>query len=88
MNYSPSANLYVTASKDGSIKLWDGVSNKCVNTFERAHDGSQVCSVVFSRNAKVRRQYHQLLSAVANVTVVVRDCDGETFSPTQCGLGN
>jgi len=54
VNYSPNANLYVTASKDGDIKIWDGVSNKCINTFEHAHDGAQVCSVVFSRNAKVR----------------------------------
>jgi len=53
VKYSPNANLYVTASEDGSIKIWDGVSNKCVNTFERAHDGAPVCSVVFSRNAKV-----------------------------------
>lgn len=52
VKYSPNANLYVTASKDGSIKIWDGVSNKCVSTFERAHDGAPVCSVVFSRNAK------------------------------------
>ena len=53
VKYSPSANLYVTASKDGDIKLWDGVSNKCINTFEQAHDGAEVCSVLFSRNAKV-----------------------------------
>jgi len=44
----------VSSSRDGSIKLWDAVSNKCVNTFEKAHDGSQVCSVEFSRNGKVK----------------------------------
>jgi len=53
VKYSPNANLFVTGSKDGNIKVWDGVSNKCVNTFERAHDGAEICSVVFSRNAKV-----------------------------------
>jgi len=53
VHYSPTANMYVTASKDGSIKVWDGVSNKCVNTYEQAHDGEEVCSVMFSRNAKV-----------------------------------
>jgi len=53
VKYSPKANLYVSASKDGNIKIWDGVSSKCINTFERAHDGTEVCSVVFSRNAKV-----------------------------------
>ena len=53
VKYSPNANLYATASKDGNIKIWDGVSNKCINTFEQAHEGAEVCSVVFSRNAKV-----------------------------------
>ncbi len=54
VRYSPNANLYVSASKDGDIKVWDGVSNKCINTFSKAHDGEQVCSVEFSRNSKVK----------------------------------
>ncbi len=45
--------MFVTSSKDGDIKVWDGVSNKCVNTFAKAHDGNEVCSVEFSRNSKV-----------------------------------
>jgi cleavage stimulation factor subunit 1 len=53
VNYSPNGNLYVSASKDGDIKIWDGVSNRCVNTFLKAHDGAEVCSATFSRNAKV-----------------------------------
>lgn len=52
VKYSPNANLYVTGSKDGDIKLWDGVSNKCINTFPQAHEGNEICSVVFSRNSK------------------------------------
>ncbi|KAL4127278.1 hypothetical protein QTP88_011456 [Uroleucon formosanum] len=52
IKYEPGARYFVSSSQDGSIKLWDGVSNKCVNTFEKAHDGSQVCSVTFSRNGK------------------------------------
>ncbi|XP_060876124.1 cleavage stimulation factor subunit 1-like [Metopolophium dirhodum] len=52
IKYEPGAKYFVSSSRDGSIKLWDGVSNKCVNTFERAHNGSQVCSVTFSRNGK------------------------------------
>lgn len=52
IKYEPSARYFVSSSRDGSIKLWDAVSNKCVNTFEKAHDGSQVCSVTFSRNGK------------------------------------
>ncbi|NP_001315488.1 cleavage stimulation factor subunit 1 [Danio rerio] len=50
--YNPSANSYVTCSKDGSIKLWDGVSNRCVTTFDKAHEGAEVCSAVFSKNSK------------------------------------
>lgn len=53
IKYSPDAKTYASASKDGSIKLWDGVSNRCINTFVKAHDGYQVCSVAFTRNGKV-----------------------------------
>lgn len=52
IKYSPNANLYVTASKDGDIKIWDGVSSKCINTIPQAHEGNEVCSVMFSRNSK------------------------------------
>lgn len=52
LKWSPNARNFVTASKDGDIKIWDGVSNKCVNTFKKAHDGAEVCSVVFSKNSK------------------------------------
>ncbi|ELT98444.1 hypothetical protein CAPTEDRAFT_124899 [Capitella teleta] len=52
VKYSPNANMYVSASRDGDIKIWDGVSGRCVNTFFKAHDGNEVCSVTFSRNAK------------------------------------
>lgn len=52
VKYSPNGSIYVTSSKDGNIKIWDGVSNKCINTFKQAHDGHEVCSVVFSKNSK------------------------------------
>ena len=42
----------VSASVDGAIKVWDGVSSHCVSTYIRAHDGHEVCSVKFSRNGK------------------------------------
>nr|CAI5862087.1 unnamed protein product [Callosobruchus analis] len=52
VKWSKDAKLFATASKDGNIKIWDGVSLRCVNTFVKAHDGLEVCSVEFSRNGK------------------------------------
>lgn len=43
---------FVSGSADGSIKIWDAVSNRCISTFLQAHDGAGVCSVTFSRNGK------------------------------------
>lgn len=52
VEWSPNARVFATGSKDGSIKLWDSVSNKCINTFGDAHAGSEVTSVTFSKNSK------------------------------------
>ncbi|VDM37766.1 unnamed protein product [Toxocara canis] len=52
VNYSENARLYVTGSKDGDVKVWDGISNRCVETFQRAHDGAQISSAAFTRNGK------------------------------------
>lgn len=53
VKYAPNAKFYATGSLDGTIKIWDAVGGRCVNTFDKAHDGAEVCSVVFTRNAKV-----------------------------------
>lgn len=50
--YNFDGSLYATCSDDGDIKIWDGVSNKVVNKFIKAHDGAPVASVVFSKNGK------------------------------------
>jgi len=52
VEYCPAANLYATASRDGSWKLWDGVSNRCVQTYREAHDTAEVTSVRFTKNSK------------------------------------
>eukprot|EP00088_Acartia_fossae_P026457 TRINITY_DN27295_c0_g1_i1.p1 TRINITY_DN27295_c0_g1~~TRINITY_DN27295_c0_g1_i1.p1 ORF type:complete len:439 (+),score=113.58 TRINITY_DN27295_c0_g1_i1:18-1334(+) len=52
VKWSNDGRHLVSASQDGSIKIWDAVSNRCVSTFLQAHDGSDVCSVSFSRNGK------------------------------------
>ncbi|XP_020916924.1 cleavage stimulation factor subunit 1 [Exaiptasia diaphana] len=52
VKYAPTGNLYASSSVDGSIKVWDGVSNKCVATFPQAHKGAEVYTVQFSHNSK------------------------------------
>lgn len=51
--YASNAKMYATGSLDGTIKIWDAVSCRCINTFDKAHDGAEVCSVSFTRNSKV-----------------------------------
>lgn len=53
VKYATTAKLYATGSIDGSIKIWDGVSGRCVNTITEAHGGAEICSVQFTRNGKV-----------------------------------
>lgn len=52
VKYSSDARMFASSSKDGDVKVWDGVSGRCVQTISRCHDGSEVCSVSFSRNGK------------------------------------
>ena len=56
LNYSPSNQVYVSSSKDGDIRIWDTVSNRCVAVFPKAHDGHEICSAAFSRNGKVNKE--------------------------------
>ncbi|PIO72481.1 WD domain, G-beta repeat protein [Teladorsagia circumcincta] len=53
VNYSDNARLYVTGSKDGDVKVWDGISNRCVETFSRAHDGHTAATRVFVHSPTV-----------------------------------
>ncbi|KAJ2546726.1 hypothetical protein EV175_005493 [Coemansia sp. RSA 1933] len=50
--YSPNGSLIASASHDGSVKIWYGVSGKCVRTIAKAHSGKAVTGIVFSRNSK------------------------------------
>mgnify|MGYP001810526119 CR=1 FL=1 len=52
MDWSPNGRIFATGSKDGQIKIWDGVSNKCIQTFIDAHSAQEICSVAFTRNSK------------------------------------
>uniref|UniRef100_A0AC34R6A6 Cleavage stimulation factor 50 kDa subunit n=1 Tax=Panagrolaimus sp. JU765 TaxID=591449 RepID=A0AC34R6A6_9BILA len=50
--YADNARLFASCALDGDVKIWDGISNRCIQTFMRAHDGAPVRSVKFTRNGK------------------------------------
>lgn len=53
VRYATNGKIYATCSLDGMIKIWDAISGRCINTFDKAHEGAEVCSVAFTRNPKV-----------------------------------
>ncbi|KAJ1961148.1 hypothetical protein GGI12_003409, partial [Dipsacomyces acuminosporus] len=52
VNYASNGSLIVSSSADGTLKLWDGVSGKCIRTFAEAHRGQPVAAAVFSKSSK------------------------------------
>ncbi|ONK67395.1 uncharacterized protein A4U43_C06F19720 [Asparagus officinalis] len=52
VRYSSSGSMYVTASKDGSVHIWDGVSAKCVRSFSGAHGPSEATSANFTKDQR------------------------------------
>lgn len=52
VKYAATGKVYATGGFDGAIKVWDGVSGRCINTFSDAHGGQEICSVTFTKNGK------------------------------------
>jgi len=52
VRFASDGRMFVSCSKDGSIKLWDGIDCTCINTIPNAHSGLEVCTTLFSRNKK------------------------------------
>ncbi|KAH9528473.1 cleavage stimulation factor, 3' pre-RNA, subunit 1 [Dermatophagoides farinae] len=50
--YAPNTQCYASSSKDGDIRIWDTVSNRCICVLPRAHEGLEICSLQYSRNGK------------------------------------
>lgn len=50
--FSSDGKFYVSCSRDGNIRVWDGVSSRCVLSFPSAHEGSEISSVQISENGK------------------------------------
>ncbi|KAJ2001228.1 hypothetical protein GGI04_000624 [Coemansia thaxteri] len=67
VDYASTGALVASASRDGSVKLWDGASGKCVRTLDGAHGGHGVAGAVFSRSAR------QLLTTGADSRACVWD---------------
>lgn len=51
VNFSADGKLYITAGRDGMVKVWDGVTGRCIKTMGEMHS-QMVNSACFSRNYK------------------------------------
>lgn len=56
VRYSSTGGMYVTASKDGAIRLWDGVTANCVRSIVNAHGTAEATSVTFTKDQRYRHQ--------------------------------
>lgn len=52
VRYSSTGGIYVTASKDGAIRLWDGVTSQCVRSILSAHGTAEATSAIFTKDQK------------------------------------
>ncbi|XP_077211272.1 transducin/WD40 repeat-like superfamily protein isoform X1 [Tasmannia lanceolata] len=52
VRYSSTGGLYVTASKDGAIRVWDGVTAQCVRSIIGAHGSTEATSASFTKDQR------------------------------------
>ncbi|KAF7838549.1 cleavage stimulation factor subunit 50 [Senna tora] len=52
IRYSCTGGMYVTASKDGAIRLWDGITANCVRSIIGAHGTAEVTSANFTKDQR------------------------------------
>ncbi|BFG32920.1 hypothetical protein CerSpe_191940 [Prunus speciosa] len=52
VRYSATGGMYVTASKDGTIRLWDGVTANCVRSIVGAHGTVEATSANFTKDQR------------------------------------
>ena len=53
VRYSGTESMYVTASKDGSLRIWDGVSAECVRPIIGAHGSVEATSAIFTKDERL-----------------------------------
>lgn len=54
VRYTATGGMYVTASKDGSIRVWDGVTAQCVRPIVAAHGKAEATSATFTKDQRYR----------------------------------
>ncbi|XP_078179835.1 transducin/WD40 repeat-like superfamily protein [Carex rostrata] len=52
VRYSSTGGMYVTAYKDGSVRVWDGVSGQCVRSIVGAHVSAEATSAIFTKDQR------------------------------------
>ncbi|KAK9116102.1 hypothetical protein Sjap_015049 [Stephania japonica] len=52
VRYSSSGSMYVTTSKDGAIRIWDGVTAQCVRSIVGAHGAAEATSANFTKDQR------------------------------------
>ncbi|KAI3504707.1 hypothetical protein L1887_26380 [Cichorium endivia] len=52
VRYSCTGGMYVTASKDGAIRIWDGVSSNVVRSILTAHGSAEATSANFTKDQR------------------------------------
>ncbi|CAL5441960.1 unnamed protein product [Camellia sinensis] len=52
VRYSSTGGMYVTASKDGAIRIWDGVTANCVRSIVGAHGTTEAISANFTKDQR------------------------------------
>nr|XP_019706612.2 cleavage stimulation factor subunit 50 [Elaeis guineensis] len=52
VQYSSTGSMYVTASKDGSVRVWDGVTAQCVRPIVGAHGSIEATSASFTKDQR------------------------------------
>jgi cleavage stimulation factor subunit 1 len=51
VRYAPNGSTFATSSVDGSIKIYDAETSKCINTIAKAHDGASVIGIAWSSSS-------------------------------------
>ncbi|XP_010257989.1 PREDICTED: cleavage stimulation factor subunit 50 [Nelumbo nucifera] len=52
VRYSSTGGMYVTASKDGVVRIWDGITAKCVRSIAGAHGSAEATSASFTKDQR------------------------------------